>query len=52
MTSFESKITHIPAPVDKVYAKLSDMNNLEALRNVIPADKMGKIKSMQLITNI
>lgn len=51
MTSFESKITHIPAPVEKVYAKLSDLNNLEALRNIIPADKMDKIKSMNFDTD-
>ncbi|MBR5843223.1 MAG: SRPBCC family protein [Bacteroidaceae bacterium] len=47
MTSFESKITHIPAPIDKVYAKLSDLSNLEALRGMIPADKMAQIKDMR-----
>ena len=51
MTSFESKITHIPAPIDKVYAKLSDLNNLEAVRNMIPADKMAKIKDMRFDTD-
>lgn len=51
MTSFESKITHIPAPIDKVYAKLSDLNNLEAVRNMIPADKMAKIKDLHFDTD-
>lgn len=47
MTSFESKITRIPAPIDKVYAKLSDLNNLESLRNMLPADKAAQIKDMR-----
>lgn len=47
MTSFESKITAIPAPIDKVYAKLSDLSNLEAIRDRIPADKAAKIKEMR-----
>ena len=47
MTSFESKITRIPAPVESVYAKLSDLSNLEALRGMIPADKMAQIKDMR-----
>ena len=51
MTSFESKITRIPAPVEMVYAKLSDLNNLEALRNMIPADKAAQIKDMRFDTD-
>ncbi len=47
MTSFESKITRIPASVEKVFAKLSDLNNLEAVRNMIPADKAAQIKDMR-----
>ena len=47
MTSFESKITRIPASIEKVYAKLSDLNNLEAVRNMIPADKAAQIKDMR-----
>lgn len=46
MTSFESKITCIPAPIHQVYAKLSDLNNLEAVRDRIPADKASQIKEM------
>lgn len=51
MTSFESKITRIPAPVEAVYAKLSDLSNLEALRNMIPADKAAQIKEMRFDTD-
>ena len=51
MTSFESKITRIPAPVEAVYAKLSDLSNLEALRNMIPADKAVQIKEMRFDTD-
>ncbi len=46
-TTFESKITRIPAPIDMVYAKLSDLSHLEALRDRIPADKAEKIKDMR-----
>ena len=51
MTSFESKITRIPAPVEAVYAKLSDLSNLEALRNMIPADKAAQIREMRFDTD-
>lgn len=47
MASFESKVTHIPAPVDMVYDRLSDLNNLAALRDMIPADKAAQIKDMR-----
>lgn len=47
MTSFESKITHIPAPIDKVYAKLSDLRNLEGVKEKLPADKAAQIKDMR-----
>lgn len=47
MTSFESKITHIPAAIDKVYAKLSNLNNLEALRSNMPSDQAAHIKDMR-----
>lgn len=46
-TTFESKITRIPASIEKVYAKLSDLSHLEALRDRIPADKADKIKEMR-----
>lgn len=46
-STFESKITRIPAPIDKVYEKLSDLSNLEALRDRRPADKADKIKDMR-----
>lgn len=50
-STFESKITRIPAPIDKVYEKLSDLSNLEALRDRIPADKADKIKDMRFDTD-
>ena len=34
-----------------VYTKLSDLNNLEALRNMIPADKAAQIKDMRFDTD-
>lgn len=51
MASFESKVTHIPAPVDLVYDRLSDLNNLAALRDMIPADKAAQIKDMRFDTD-
>ncbi len=47
MTTFESKITCIPAPIEMVYAKLSNLNCLEGLRDRIPADKAAQIKEMR-----
>ncbi|MCD7721079.1 MAG: SRPBCC family protein [Prevotellaceae bacterium] len=32
MTKYESSVKHIPCPIESVYAKLSDMTSLEALR--------------------
>ena len=40
MTNFESPIRHIAYPQEKVYAKLSDLNNLEAMKDKLPADKI------------
>lgn len=50
-STFESKITRIPAPIDKVYEKLSDLSHLEALRERVPADKAEKIKEMRFDTD-
>lgn len=44
--TFESRITHIPAPIETVYAALSDLNNAGKLRDAIPADKAAMIKDM------
>lgn len=51
MTTFESKVTHIPAPIAQVYAKVSDLSNLEALRDRIPADKAAQIKDVRFDTD-
>lgn len=51
MASFESKITHIPAPIDKVYAKLSDLRNLEGVREKLSADGAAKVKDMRFDTD-
>ncbi len=32
MNKYESSVKHIPAPIDRVYGKLSDLTNLESLR--------------------
>ena len=40
---YESKIQSIPAPVDKVYLVLSNMMNLERVRDLIPADKVQEM---------
>jgi uncharacterized membrane protein len=40
---YESKIQSIPAPVDKVYPVLSNMMNLERVRDLIPADKVQEM---------
>ena len=40
---YESKIQSIPAPVDKVYPVLSNMLNLERVRDLIPADKVQEM---------
>ena len=40
---YESKIQSIPAPVDKVFPVLSNMKNLERVRDLIPADKVQEL---------
>lgn len=40
MTKFESSIKHVSAPQGAVYAKLSDLNNLEKIKDRIPEDKV------------
>lgn len=48
MTTFESDIRYIEAPVIRVYTLLSDLNNLERVKNKIPEDK---IKNMECDTD-
>jgi hypothetical protein len=40
MSQFESSVKIIPYGQQQVYAKLSDLNNLETVKNSIPADKV------------
>lgn len=40
MTSFESNIKTIPYSQDTVYSKLSDLSNLESVKDRIPQDKI------------
>lgn len=40
MSKFESSIKHIPYRQQAVYDKLSDLSNLEKVRDKIPADKI------------
>ena len=40
MTKFESSIKQIPYSQENVYAKLSDLSNLEAVKDKLPADKI------------
>lgn len=40
MTKFESSVKVIPFAQERVYEKLSDLNNLEALKDRLPQDKV------------
>ena len=40
MTKFESSIKQIPYPVENVYRNISDLSNLERVRDRIPEDKL------------
>lgn len=40
MTKFESSIKLIPYPVENVYRNISDLSNLERVRDRIPEDKL------------
>lgn len=44
MTKFESDIKYIPAPREAVYAKLSDLSNLESVKDRIPQDKVKNLQ--------
>ena len=41
MTTFESSVKQIPYPVEDVYRNISDLNNLERVRDRIPEDKLN-----------
>ena len=40
MTSFESKVKVVPYPQEAVYRNISDLSNLERIRDRIPGDKI------------
>ncbi len=40
MTKFESSVKHIPYPVEDVYSNISDLSNLERVKDRIPQDKL------------
>ena len=41
MTKFESSIKQIPYPVEDVYRNISDLSNLERVRDRVPEDKLN-----------
>ena len=40
MSQYESSVKNIPYPQERVYAKLEDLSNLEALKEKLPEDKV------------
>ena len=47
MTKFESSVKQIPYAQQSVYDKLSDLNNLEQVKNHMPDDKAGELEFTQ-----
>ncbi|MBP1540913.1 MAG: SRPBCC family protein [Prevotella sp.] len=41
MTKFESTVRQIPYPVEDVYRNISDLSNLERVRDRVPEDKLN-----------
>ena len=42
-SKFESSVRQIPFSQEKVFAKLSDLNNLESVRDRLPVDKVESL---------
>lgn len=40
MTKFESSVHQIPYPVENVYSNISDLTNLERIKDRVPEDKL------------
>ena len=40
MSQYESNVKNIPYPQERVYAKIEDLSNLEALKDKLPEDKV------------
>ena len=43
MSKYESGIKQIPHPQGVVFSTLSDLNNIERVKDRIPADKAGQL---------
>ena len=41
MTTFESSVKHVPYPQTNVYRNISDLSNLERVRDRVPEDKIN-----------
>ena len=41
---YESKIQSIPAPVTQIYPVLSNLNNLNRVKDMLPADKVSDLE--------
>ena len=41
MTKFESSVKPIPYPVEDVYRNISDLRNLDKVRDRVPEDKLS-----------
>ncbi len=44
MSKFESSVKQIPYPVENVYRNISDLSNLERVRDRIPEDKLQEFQ--------
>ena len=44
MATFESSVKQIAYPVEDVYRNISDLSNLERVRDRVPADKLDSFK--------
>ena len=47
MSKFESSVKQIPYPQQSVYEKLSDLNNLERVKDRMPEDKASELEFTQ-----
>ncbi len=52
MTKYESSVKHIACPIESVYAKLSDMTSLEALRERIGDPQVREQAKAQMAGNV
>ena len=52
MAKYESSVKHIGYPVSKVYAKLSDLNNLAALKSKLDDSRMTELMKDKLSEEI